>query len=103
MKEIKIGVGSSITNKELGVGIEDTNELSTIEFRVLLAYSEITGWYFPILLDDEGRYLEMMRMTDESTKLMKEFVSEVEHYNGKYKIEVFVDVEQKVWQVDLTK
>ena len=100
---IKIGVGSSITNKELGVGIEDTNELSTIEFRVLLAYSEITGWYFPILLDDEGRYLEMMRMTDESTKLMKEFVSEVEHYNGKYKIEVFVDVEQKVWQVDLTK
>ena len=100
---IKIGVGSSITNKELCVGIEDTNELSTIEFRVLLAYSEITGWYFPILLDDEGRYLEMMRMTDESTKLMKEFVSEVEHYNGKYKIEVFVDVEQKVWQVDLTK
>lgn len=100
---IKIGVGSAITNKQLAVAFEDSNELKKAEFRVLLAYDEIMGWYYPILLDDKGHYLEMMRMTDESTKLAKMFVSEIEHYNGKYKIEVFVDVEGEVWQVMLTK
>lgn len=100
---ISIGVGSAITNKQLVVGFEDSNELTKVEFRVLLAYDEITGWYFPILLDDEGRYLEMMRMTDDSTKLAKMFVSEIEHYNGKYEIKVFVDVEGETWQVMLEK
>lgn len=97
MKSVRIE--SSLMNKELTV-MYDT-DMGTTELGVLLARSRSDGWYFVIIRDENGHFLEVMRMADESKKDYKVFRSTIEHAFGTIEIEVVIDVEYRRWYVEI--
>lgn len=100
MKDMKsVRIESSLLNKELTI-MWDT-DIGTTELGVLLARSRSDGWYFVIIRDEYGHYLETMRMADESKKEYKIFRSTIEHAFGTYEVEVVIDVEYRRWYVEI--
>lgn len=97
MKSVRIE--SSLMNKELTI-LWDT-DLGSTELGVLLARSRADGWYFVILRDECGHFLEVMEMADESKKEYKVFRSTVEHAFGNIEVTVVIDVEYRRWWVEI--
>lgn len=99
MEKKAVRIESSTMNKELTILIE--NDVGTTELGVILTRSRFDGWYFVILRDEYGRYLETMKMADESKKEYKIFRSEIEHAFGNFEVEVIVDVEYRRWSIEI--
>lgn len=100
MKEMKsVRIESSLLNKELTIMWE--TDMGVTELSVLLARSRSDGWYFVILRDEVGNFLEVMKMTDKSTKEYKVFRSQLEHAFGTIEVEVTIDVEYRRWTVEI--
>lgn len=100
MKEMRsVKVESSLLNKEVVLLWE--TDLGLTELGVLLSRSRADGWYFVILRDECGHFLEVMEMTDKSSKDYKVFRSTVEHAFGTYEVEVTIDVDHRRWSVEL--
>lgn len=97
MKSVR--VETSLMTKELTV-LWDT-DLGLTELGVLLARSRQDGWYFVILRDECGHFLETMKMADESTKEYKVFKSEIEHAFGTINVTVVIDVEHRRWSIEI--
>ena len=97
MKSVK--VESSLLNKELVILWE--TDLGITELGVMITRSRADGWYFVLLRDECGHFLEVMEMTDKSTNEYKVFRSTVEHAFGVYEVEVTIDVEHRRWAVEL--
>lgn len=100
MENIKsVRVESSLMNKELTVLWE--TDMGLTELGVLLARSRSDGWWFVILRDECGRFLEVMEMTDKSTQEYKVFRSKIEHAFGTIEVEVTIEVEHRRWMVEI--
>lgn len=97
MKSVR--VESSLMNKELTV-LWDT-DLGTTELSALLARSRSDGWFFVILRDECGHFLEVMEMSNESTQEYKVFRSQIEHAFGTIKVEVTIEVEHRRWMLEI--
>lgn len=94
-----VRVEATLMTKELTI-LWDT-DLGLTELGVLLARSRQDGWYFVILRDECGHYLETMRMADESKKEYKVFTSEIEHAFGVINVTVVIDVEHRRWSIEI--
>lgn len=100
MKAMKsVRIESSLFNKELTVLWE--TDMGLTELSVLLARSRSDGWYFVILRDEVGHFLEVMEMTDKSTPEYKVFRSQIEHAFGTIEVEVTIEVEHRRWMVEI--
>lgn len=97
MKSVR--VEASLMTKELTI-LWDT-DLGLTELGVLCARSEQDGWYFIILRDDCGHFLEVMRMDDSSKKEYKVFKSEIEHAYGIIQVTVVIDIAHYRWSIEI--
>lgn len=97
MKSVR--VEASLMTKELTILWE--TDLGLTELGVLRARSKQDGWYFIILRDECGHFLEVMKMDNSSTKEYKVFTSEIEHAFGTIQVTVVIDLEHYRWSIEI--
>lgn len=97
MKSVR--VETSLMTKELTI-LWDT-DLGRTELGVLRVRSKQDGWYFVILRDEHGHFLETMKMDDSSKKEYKVFTSEIEYAFGTINVTVVIDLENYKWSVEI--
>lgn len=100
---MKFEVENLLGSNEAKISFVDPDTKENLRFGVLLAESHYTRYYFCILLNGNGEYVETMRMADESKRRLKIFRCTIISNGGNIKVTVTINTEEYTWKVTVTK